>query len=49
MQKKNIKRVVLDIPRELALEIKVVATKKDTSIKRWLIKAILIQLYKDKS
>ena len=48
MQKDKMKRVVIDLPIELSLKIKEISAKQNSSMKQWLIKAILMQLYKEK-
>ncbi len=44
----QIKRLIVDIPNELHIEIKMRATKRGISIKKYIIRAIMETIKKEK-
>lgn len=38
---KNIKRIVIDLPKDIAIEIKILALKRNITLRKWLLRIII--------
>jgi metal-responsive CopG/Arc/MetJ family transcriptional regulator len=48
MNKKNIKRIGIDLPLEMAIEVKTLASKKNITMRHWLLRAILLYIQEER-
>jgi len=45
---KKTKRIGIDMPLGLALEVKMLATRRNCTVRRWLLRAIIEYIQKEK-
>lgn len=48
MDKKNIKRLGIDLPINLAIEIKLLSARRNITIRKWVLRAIVEYINKER-